>query len=395
MKISDDKPLDILRPNMRILQVVSSLSAGGAESFVTNLSIDLVKMKVSIHLFIMAGVRGERGNLLLKRLLDSGIEVSGIEDRRPASIKNFFKLTQLIHSWKPDIIHSHLYASDVACAISKILSLQIHTPLVRTLHSTNINDNHSKVVQRCLYNFFLLSIACSTPVANAYHIFLRHNRSKRLTTIDNGTQLHDFSTTENEKIKARKFLNLPQRGIIISHIGRIGGGGNSTLLAEPKAQDVLLEAFSRISYQDTPCYLVLVGDGPLRKEAESIAHSLRIEERVRFLGEQPEPWKALEASDIFCFPSRYEGLPLVLCEAASCGLPIIASDIPEIRNLCPNESWLLVPVDDVSCFTNALQKMLVNLNYYKQHAIDVAPIIRNTYSMSICAEKYYQTYISL
>ena len=334
---------------MKILQVVSSLTAGGAEGFVTSLSVSLAELDADVRVFVMAGARGERGQMLLARLREAGVEISGAEERKPRSLKNLIQLTRLIRSWQPDIVHAHLYASEVACVCARVLSLGSHARYVRTLHNTDICNYRSPRMIRTLGRFFGQTIACSPSVADAYRDFMGKQQIAELVTIPNGTGMPDVVPGAEEKRHSRNAFGIPEETFVVTHIGRMSGAAIGTGLdSGQKAQDVLLEAFSRAFRGDSKAVLVLVGDGPLRPEAEALARNLEIEHQVRFLGQQPEPWPALKAADMFCFPSRHEGLPLVLPEAGSCGLPVAASDIPEISSLYPGEAWLLKPVNDES-----------------------------------------------
>jgi CDP-glycerol glycerophosphotransferase len=264
---------------------------------------------------------------------------------------------------------------------------------VRTLHSTAICGYRRPQVVRLLSRWYDLTVACSEPVADAYREFMSADNRIRLITVPNGAVMLDAVPDMEAKLRARQALNIPQQAFVVAHIGRLHGTRRgSSLESEPKAQDVLLEAFAKVFRGDTDAALVLVGDGPLREEAKRLAETLGVTNLVHFLNQEPEPWPALTAADLFCFPSRYEGLPLVLLEAASCGLPIVASDIPEIRGLYPGDAWTLAPVNDVSRFADAMLHVRANLRNFAMRAHAAAPGFREKYSMRDCAKRYLAVY---
>ena len=117
--------------------------------------------------------------------------------------------------------------------------------------------------------------------------------------------------------------------------------------------------------------------------------------QVHFLGIQPEPWPALHAADAFFFPSRHEGMPNALVEAALCDLPALASDIPEIRSISPGDAWLLKPVDDVDAFTDGLKTIVDHYDLFFARAKQAAPRMRARFSMETCARSYSELYRSL
>lgn len=376
----------------KVLHVVPALSAGGAEGFVTFLGAQMAGLDVEVRVFVLAGVRRERGKQLLARLQEAGVEVTGIEERSPTSLSNLLRLVRLIRSWRPDVVHAHLYAAEVACVCARWLSPGSAARYVRTLHSSNIRGYRSPVVLRQLNRFYHLTVACSASVSKAYLQFMEKEELPRLVTVNNTALMLDALPNAEEKRQAREALGIPASAFVVAHVGRIGGGSGNDLQTEPKAQDTLLKAFAQAFGGDGDKILAIVGDGPLRPEAEALARSLGVEEQVRFLGEQPEPWPALKSADMFCFPSRYEGLPLVLVEAASCGLPIVASDIPEIRPLTPGDAWMLFPVDDVAAFAGGMRRMHEERDRFAALGREAVEGFKERFSMKACAEKYLEAY---
>ncbi len=379
---------------MKILQVLPTLGAGGAEGFVTNLGVSLAALGADVRFYLLAGARRDRGQVLLQRLQDAGIEVVGAEERNIRSPKNLLRLAGLIRSWQPDIVHANLYSTEVVCALARLLSIGNSARFTRRLANTSFQEYKSPTAMYQLDRFFDLTIACSPAVEISYRSFMRNKVKNSITTIPNGGLLLEKVPSINEKYKARRDLGLPDAGLVIAHIGRMFGAdrANQSLQTGQKAHDILLMSFAQAFGGDMEKILVLVGDGPLRAEAEELARNLGIAPQVHFLGQQPEPWPALKAADIFCFPSRWEGLPNVLPEAASCGLPILASDIREIRDISPGEAWLLTAVDDVEGFADGMREVASNIDEYKNLAVTVAPIIRERFSMETCAKQYLETY---
>jgi glycosyltransferase involved in cell wall biosynthesis len=379
---------------MKVLQVIPSLEAGGAEGFVTNLGVSLAEQGAEVRFFLMAGARGERGRVLLQRLLDAGCEVHGVEEHNVRSPMNILQLARLIRSWRPEIVQANMYTAEVLVAIAKTLASGSGACYVRRLANTEQVGYRSATIVRMMDRFFRQTIACSPAVAVAYEAFMGSNHKSQLATISNGGLLQDAVTTQEERREAREALGVPKDAFTIAHIGRMFGGdrADSSLAEGQKAHDVLLESFAGAFVGDAACRLILVGDGPLRSEAEALAARLEIADQTHFLGQQPEPWPALKAADVFCFPSRYEGLPNVMPEAASCGLPVVASDIPEIYNISRGDSWALKPVNDVDAFAEGLRAVRENPEHYAALGRDAAPGFREEFSMRACARKYLDAY---
>jgi glycosyltransferase involved in cell wall biosynthesis len=176
---------------------------------------------------------------------------------------------------------------------------------------------------------------------------------------------------------------------VICQIGALRG---ETLARGVKAHDILLKAFARAFGGDSDVLLVCAGDGPLRGEAETLATGLGIASQTRFLGDIAEPWSLLHAADIFAMPSRFEGLSMALLEAISTGLPVVASDIPEIRAVCHGDGFLFCPVDNVAAFSDAFHTVLNDLSRYASAAEKGAVDVRRGYSIDICAGRYWDEF---
>jgi len=381
---------------MRILQVIPTLEAGGAEGFVTNLGVSLSGLGADVRFFLMAGVRGERGQVLVSRLHKAGIKVFGAEEHNVRSPINIVCLVNLINSWRPEIVQVNMYPAEVLVAIARVITLGSGACYVRRLANTEQVGCRSPVIVRMMDRVYPQTISCSPTVTQAYKNFMGVKYKTKLVTISNGGLMFDSIPTTEEKHVARKKLGILNGSFVIIHIGRMCGSDrlNASLKRSQKAHDILLKAFAVAFGSNHDCQLLLVGDGPLRAEAEALTRSLKIEKQVHFLGLQSEPWLAIKAANMFFFPSRYEGLPNVIPEAVSGGLPIVASDIPEIRSLYSGDAWLLKPVDDVEAFAEGLRTVYSNSEMFVRCARDAAQEFRVKFSMTTCAEKYLQAYES-
>ena len=105
--------------------------------------------------------------------------------------------------------------------------------------------------------------------------------------------------------------------------------------------------------------LVLLGDGDLRADLAAKAKELGVSDRVYMLGEleNEEVFALLSASDVFVLPSIYEAAPLALLESASCGLPIVASDIPAVREIL-GDAGIFLPPRDAGAIADAVRRTL-------------------------------------
>ncbi len=105
--------------------------------------------------------------------------------------------------------------------------------------------------------------------------------------------------------------------------------------------------------------LLIAGVGPLQAELVQLAARLGLEQRVRFLGFDPNVQRWMQAADGFVLSSRYEGLPMVLLEAGACALPAVATDVPGTREAIVNgETGWLAPAGDADALALAMAKLM-------------------------------------
>lgn len=134
--------------------------------------------------------------------------------------------------------------------------------------------------------------------------------------IPNGIDVEKFRFNNEVRNQIRKDLDIEDK-LVIGNVGR---------LCYQKNQEYLLEVFAKLQTQRPDSVLLLVGEGELKAELQQKAEKLGISDRVIFYGVTDKVEELLCAMDIFAFPSRFEGLGIVVVEAQASGLLVICSD---------------------------------------------------------------------
>jgi glycosyltransferase involved in cell wall biosynthesis len=131
---------------------------------------------------------------------------------------------------------------------------------------------------------------------------------------------------------------------------RIGAQGR---LTDQKGFDLLIEAVGALVERGLRPQVLIAGDGPDRARLERLARGLP----VTFLGFVDDISRLLSVIDVFCLPSRFEGLPFALLEAMMCGIPCVASRVGDVSEAL-GEGGLTVPPEDVGALALALERLL-------------------------------------
>ncbi|MCU1313077.1 MAG: N-acetyl-alpha-D-glucosaminyl L-malate synthase BshA, partial [Acidobacteriaceae bacterium] len=119
-----------------------------------------------------------------------------------------------------------------------------------------------------------------------------------------------------------------------------------------------VQIFARV-VKEVPAHLLLVGDGPDRSQAEMLASSLGIRERVHFLGKQDSVTELLPLADLMLMPSELESFGLAALEAMACRVPAIATRVGGVPELIEHGvTGCLFPVGDVDAMAQEAIRLL-------------------------------------
>ncbi|MDX2230099.1 MAG: glycosyltransferase [Leptolyngbyaceae cyanobacterium bins.349] len=143
-------------------------------------------------------------------------------------------------------------------------------------------------------------------------------------------------------------------------------------LAKQKQLDGLLHAVAQ-AVKVTPARLLILGDGPLRAELESLSRDLGIADAVWMPGYDPNPYRYMAKADVFVLASAWEGCPIALQEAMACGAAVVVTDAPGgMKDIVEyGKSGMIVPAGQPESLAEGIVKMLTQpeLNHhYREQA---------------------------
>ena len=143
--------------------------------------------------------------------------------------------------------------------------------------------------------------------------------------IYNGVNIAEYNIKES-KASIRAELGIPKNAFVIGHAGR---------LDKAKNHETILKVFQHLQQEDFNSFLVLCGRDT--EKLVSQLETLGIKEKTLLLGYRKDVPRVLKSLDCFLFPSITEGQPNALMEAMVSAIPIVASNIPSIRECVPSK----------------------------------------------------------
>ena len=140
-------------------------------------------------------------------------------------------------------------------------------------------------------------------------------------------------------------------------------------------------------------HFAIIGDGELKDKLRAYAEEKGVLKRVHFLGFIQDAAQYVRAFDVFVLTSTKEGLPYVLLEAGSASVPIVATDIPGVREVVLNNfTGLLAPARDAHAFAAALEKLHNEPPLRHSLTNEMSTRIQKTFSLRQMLEKTAMLY---
>jgi len=328
---------------MKIVFVISSLDAGGAERVLTQLATYWADEKGhDVHILIF---RPQGATSFYP--LSSKITLHPLGDlkRNGQSFlswgKNFIwslcALRSFVKRQKPDHVISFVNVINI---VTLLVTLGLKKSLIiservdpRYHNITLLGD----VLRRLLYPFATKLVVQGNYIAS-YFPYLKG----RVHVIPNPVSVPSPLVSKKETKK-------------LIHVGR---------LTPQKGQDVLLKAFAKALKLVPDWQLDLYGQGAEKENLESLTKELKIQENVTFQGVTTDIQQKVSQASLFCFPSRFEGFPNALAEAMAHGLPVVASNCGGNLELIQHEeNGLICPIDDEEAFAKALVRLMTQPEY--------------------------------
>ena len=333
---------------MKVLQLINTLSTGGAEMHLLTLCRYLKRQNVEI---VVACLREHVKNSRSLRLDFEEEDIRVINLQADSRYNSLFlgRITRVLREERPDILHTHLPRADFAGAFARVFhSGLVWVCSVHAIYSEDWSGRWSLPLFNLLWRRADIMLCISHAVRE--WLVGRGVPQDKARVIHYGIEPEKFS---EPRVNLREQWGLNDNAVVGS-IGRL----------EPrKGHDLLIQAMPELCMRVPSARLLIAGHDPcgygvtLRR----LIDRLGLGEKVRLVGFQTDVVSFLNALDVFAFASSSEGFGQVVIEAMAAGKPVITSKIAPLTEIVADgETGLLVESGSPQSFASAIAQLLID-----------------------------------
>jgi glycosyltransferase involved in cell wall biosynthesis len=332
---------------IRVLEMIDRPFLGGGQMILLSIARGLDRSKFAVA----ACSRG--GGPLVDELKRASIPHFAVPIGKTSGLGTVGAAAEVLRGQAIDVLHTH---GGVAGLYGRLAARRAGTPVVvHTVHGIHYLHYRNPVFRRALIGLERRLGRRTDAVVFVSEADLVRARALRLAPADrlrlirNGVDT--LTAAEAWRVEAlRKELGIEPGEVVIGAISRLHRQKGVAFLID--AARPVLERFPNARF-------LVAGGGPLETALASAVRERGLGRAFRLLGERSDAKELLALFDVFALPSLWEGLPLVLIEAAGLARPIVASDIDGVREvLRGGETGLLVPPGDPAALAAAILRLL-------------------------------------
>ena len=327
----------------RVALVISQLRPGGAEKVVVHLATGLSSRGIE-PLVICIQKKGE----LAAELEKQGLPVVSTRSLRGYDVGGAFRLARVLAKFRPSVINVHDYSSLPYVAVASLT--RPRCPIVFTAHGLLYEGFDSLRRRLQFFSRRICAIAAVSEQVRDRHISYLNWRG-RTRVVPNGVP--EICRNPHDRREVREELGIGEDEFVFLAVGNPR--------PEKAFEDLIAAAVEVGQRRPDSAFSVLIAGtlsdsqycGALRQKAEASGV-----EGLRLLGYRRDVDRLYSAADAFVLSSRSEGLPMVLLEAMTAGLPIISTRVGGIPDAVPDGCGLLVEPNQPSSLAEGMLELL-------------------------------------
>jgi glycosyltransferase involved in cell wall biosynthesis len=356
-----------------IVHVLSSFGLGGQEKVALDLAAGQVRRG---HRVAVVSLAPPPDGPLAAEFAAIGARTQSVPKKGGIDMTLVPRLAYAFRRLGAEVVHTHnplplIYGAPAAKLIG---AAAIHTK-----HGANPGSTGHRILRRQAARCVDVFAAVSDTTAEQARL-QQDAPPQKIVIVTNGIHLERFHPDDAVRAAVRLELGIPASAWVVGTVGRVDDMKNHVLLIEAMAP--LLA---------TDVRLVIVGDGPARATIDSAVAGLAAPRLVHVLGRRMDVDRLLPAFDVFAMSSRSEGLPLVLPEAMSAGLPVVSTAVGGIPDVIEDGvTGILCPVD-----AGALRAALSAMQHDRERSRRMGKRAREVALSRYSADRMLDDYMAL
>jgi sugar transferase (PEP-CTERM/EpsH1 system associated) len=366
---------------IKVMHLTLSMGYGGLERIVNTFA---KRMNNNRHEVTVCSLDG--GGYFLDDL--AGHHVRGIILNRKPGMFDFsvlVRLIELLRKEKVDIVHSHSGCSLYAALGGRIACVK---GIIHTDHGRLVPDRKGLVLEDRLASMFIDKYVSVSKELAVYLEKEVHISRKKIVTIENGVDTKDFRClSDRTKTSMRRELDVGEDSQLIGTVCR---------LDSVKNLGYMIRSIEKVLKGRNNTKLVVVGEGPERKNIEGVIQDLDLNEKVVLVGQRNDIERLMPAFDVFVLTSKSEGTSMTILEAMACEVPVTVSRVGGNCEIVKDGiNGYSFPLSQPSVLVERVLELLNNPHKAKEMGRQGRMIAEKEFSLNSMLEKYSALYTDL
>jgi len=366
-------------PRRRIAFCITDLDSGGAEKALLQLVSGLNSSRWECRVYCL----GPEGSLA-EPLRTRGIFVECYGARHWRDLGVFLWLSRRLREFSPDLLQCFLFHANL---VGRVAGRWARVPVVLSGHRVAEQQKKwhlwlDRWTAGLVDHHVCVSRGVQTHVCRHLGIAL-----EKTSVIPNGVSIPNENQASDKMRELLKTCQFTEDAQIVLAVGR---------LHPQKGFLNLLQAFRRVAEQLPTSRLLIVGEGPQRMELEQSVHSLGLNDSICLPGWCDDVMSLMRHARVLAVTSAWEGMPNVVLEAMSVGLPVVAMQVEGLEELIQNEErGIIVTQGDIGAFTDSLVRVLRRPDWALQLGKSSQEFVSKNFTWGKMVEDYERIYLQL
>jgi glycosyltransferase involved in cell wall biosynthesis len=364
MTPTPSNPSGLPSKKLKLIHIITFLPVGGVENLLLNALPRIDESRFSVKICCTY-----RKGDLAETMEKAGVPVHVCRVRSRLHPLNLWKLSRWLKHEKTDVVHTHMYASNITGTLAAKIA---HVPVtISHIHSSHEWTSRNRIRMEKMLNPLRSGyIAVSQDVKRVFLEKTRLHCADKIQVIPGfGTAFH--LRNSNPALVRREF-GIPSECTIVGTVAR---------LVHVKGVDVFLCAAAEILRTFPDTRFIVVGEGKENQTLQNLTSTLEIRDKVLFVGKRLDLENVYSLFDVFVLSSRNEGFGTVILEAMQSDVPVVATSVGGVPEIITHAvTGLLVPPESPHELAAAVMKLLQNPSLArnlaeeaKKHASDFSP----------------------